>query len=721
MNDFLTNENTKYMKKIKTFISLIIISCLTLSFTVSAVKQETGSTQTGEVPYQSYTYWVDYNTSEKTPVYSKPMYEVKKIVSAELLGADENSRLNDVATDKDGNVYILDSGNSKIFVLDSSYNLMFTLQDIKYKGTKLDFTDAQGIFVDKNGVIYIADTENQRVVCIDKKGKVNKLLLLPESELIPSEFKYRPVKVAVDSKGYTYIASDGSYNGAILYSPKMEFLGFFGANTVKATAGDVIKKLWDRLTSNDIKRAADEISLPYAFTDIVVGPEDFIYTTTGKGGKSIIETGQICVLNPGGKDVLGGEGKNFADSKVGSYLFATLSQSLSNIDVDKDGFVYVLDTTYGRIFWYDSKSNLFSVFGGSAGISEQKGTFSLPSAIAVDNGNVLVTDAKKNTLTIFSMTKFGKNVAEAQKITLSGDFAAALKNWEAVITEDSNCQLAYRGIAKAYYDSGDNIKAMEYARLGVDRETYADAFELRRTELIEKNFYIITLAIVVLIIVIALLVRSKRKKGIVLIKNTKIKTALSSVSHPVEAFRLVKEKSEGSLIISTVLLVLFYVITVLNDTAGGFALTVFDSENYNAIYVLLSTVGLVLLWSLSNWLVCTLASGIGKLSEIYIVTCYSLIPIISARLCNLVLTHILIPDEGVFLGILLTVCMIYSLFMLIIGIMRVHDYEFGKFIGTSIFSIIGMLIIVFLLFLVFMLIQQVLTWLSTIFIEIRYR
>ncbi len=710
------------MKKFKFITSVItFLLMFVMSFNVSAVKQDTGSTQTGEVPYQSYTYWVDYNTSEKTPVYSKPMYEVKNIVSAELLGADANSRLNDVTTDKYGNVYILDSGNSKIFVLDANYNLSFALQNIIYNGSALEFIDAQGIFVDNNGVIYIADTENQRVICMDKNGNVSKLLLLPESELIPTDFKYRPVKVAVDSKGYTYIASDGSYNGAILYSPQMEFLGFFGANTVKATAGDVIKKLWDRFTSNDIKRAADEISLPYAFTDIVVGPDDFIYTTTGKGGKSLIQTGQICVLNPGGKDVLGGSDKNFADSKVGNYLFATLSQSLNNIDVDNDGFVYVLDTTYGRIFWYDSKSNLFSVFGGSAGISEQKGTFSLPSAIAVNNGDVLVTDAKKNTLTVFGMTKFGKNVAEAQKITLSGDFAAALKNWEAVITEDSNCQLAYRGVAKAYYDSGDNIKAMEYARLGVDRETYADAFELRRTELIEKNFYLIAIALVVLIVAVSLLVYLKRKKEIVLIKNTKLKVALSSMSHPVEAFRLVKEKGEGSLIISTVLLIMFYVITVLNDTAGGFAFTVFDSENYNAIYVLLSTVGLVLLWSLSNWLVCTLAGGIGKLREIYTVTCYSLIPIIAARLCNLVLTHILIPDEGAFLGILLTVCTIYSLFMLIIGIMRVHDYEFGKFVGTSIFSVIGMIIIVFLLFLVFMLVQQVLTWLSTIFIEIIYR
>ena len=98
------------MKKIiKTFIATVSILCLFFSVSVSAVQQETGSAQSNEVPYQSYTYWVDYNTSEKTPVYSKPMYDVYDVLSSKYLGADDESRLNDVTTDKDGNVYILDS------------------------------------------------------------------------------------------------------------------------------------------------------------------------------------------------------------------------------------------------------------------------------------------------------------------------------------------------------------------------------------------------------------------------------------------------------------------------------------------------------------------------------------------------------------------------------------------------------------------------------------
>ncbi len=701
------------MKKCRFPISFILVLCLLFSFTVSAA-------DVNEIPYKSYTYWVDYNTSEKTAVYSKPMYEVKNVVDSRTIGADDTSKLTDVAV-FDGRTYILDSGSSKIYVLDSKYAPLKTLAKLEFNGEPLNFTDAQGIYVDKSGLIYIADTENGRVIVLNFEGRIERLLLLPDSPLIPTGFQYRPVKVAVDSKGYTYIASDGSYYGAILYSPQMEFLGFFGANTVKTTVLGALQNLWKRLTSNDIKRAADELSLPYMFTDIVVDSENFIYTATGKSGDDEIQHGQIRRFNPGGKDILNASDINFADSQVSNYQYSQQIQSLGCLDVDSDGFLYALDTTTGRIYWYDAGCNLLSVFGGSIGDGEQNGTFILPTAIAVNGTDILVTDSTDKSLTVFSETDYGALVRSAQLITLKGDFAAAREPWEQVIAQDINNQLGYRGLAKAYYDSGEYDKTMEYAKLGVDRETYAKAFELKRTQVIESHFYLIAAVVVLLAAAIVAWSVLKRKKGITLIHNVRLKTAFSSVLHPVESFRLVKEKGAGSLIISVVILALFYVITVVNDTMGGFAFTVFDSESYNAIYVFLSTVGLVILWTVSNWLVCTLAGGIGKLKEIFIVTCYSLIPILFAKTVRVILTHILIPSEGAFLDIFVVICTAYAAFMLIIGIMRIHDYEFGKFLGTTIFTVIGMLIIVLLLFLVFLISQQLFAWLKTLYIELRYR
>ncbi len=715
------------MKKLKKcFLCFAVALCIALMGSLNAFADghETFSSGTDEIPYHSYTYWVGYNADEKNHAYSKPMYEVNRVISRDELGAEPDSKINDVFTDENGNIYVLDSGVSKIYVLNGNYELINTVSSISYNGESLIFTDAKGVYA-KNNLIYIADTENARVIVVDGSGAVSDMLLLPESNLIPTGFNYRPTKIVIDSKGYTYIASDGSYYGAILYSPEREFLGFFGANTVKASVTDVIKSVWNRLFSNDVKRAADVIALPYTFTDIVLGPDDFIYTSTGRSDGSNIQEdkqrGQICRLNPGGKNVLNAEGWNFADLYVGGLERQLQVQDLFGLDVDENGFFYAVDSTYGRIFWYDADCNLLSVFGGSLGDGNQNGTFGLSSGISINNGDIVISDSQKNSITIFSRTVYGDLVYEAQNITLSGDFAAARKLWEEVIKQDINNQLAYVGLAKAYYDSGDNDKAMQYAKLGMDRETYAKAFENKRSEFLEKYFVLFVGIAIVLIAGLVALRLWLKKRGTVLIKNVALKTAFSSVLHPVESFRLVKEKKQGSVIIASVLLVLFYLVTVLADTNGGFAFTVFDSGSYNSVYVLLSTVGLVFLWSIANWLVCTLASGIGTLKEIYTVTCYCLIPVIFGRILFLVLSHILVPKEGAFLGIFMTVCTLYALFMLIIGIMRIHDYEFGKFVGTTIFTIVGMLIMIFLLFLIFLLSQQVFGWVKTVIIEFRYR
>ena len=88
---------------------------------------------------------------------------------------------------------------------------------------------------------------------------------------------------------------------------------------------------------------------------------------------------------------------------------------------------------------------------------------------------------------------------------------------------------------------------------------------------------------------------------------------------------------------------------------------------------------------------------------------------------KLILTNVLVPDEAAFLGILTVCCMLYSLLMLIIGIMRIHDFSFSRFCATAVFAVIGILIIIFLIMLMFLLSQQLFGWLGTIFVELRYR
>lgn len=708
----LRNKNLKLFARL--CLSVLLVASL-FSGSVFASPFKTSSVETQEKPFETYTYWEGLGSKSKTKVYCKPMYEPKLVIDSSGLGIGLFGSVDDVCS-ADGYTYILDSASSKVYVLDEEYNLSTEISSIVYNGETLSIVGASGIFV-KNEKIYIADTKNARILVINLQGNVLHNLTLPKSKLIPSDFKYSPQKIAVDSRDYLYISSDGSYYGALVYSPTMEFLGFYGANAVAVSVGDAVKNFITKIFSTDEKRAASVRALPYQFTDFVVGPNDFVYTVTSTSGTDT-PTGQVKRLNPGGKDVLGKEDYNFADESNR----LSKPQALKAIDVDKDGFFYVLESgSYNRVFWYDEESNLICVFGGSAGTQGQKGTVALGGAISINGTDVIVSDPVNKNVAVYSITDYGKKVRNTQLDTLNDDFEETVEDWSEVIKADVNNQLAYRGLAKAYYTTGNYNKAIEFSKLGADRETYATAFIKLRTAFLEKWFTAGFLGIALAIVLIVLLLHLKKKKNIRLIKNEKVRNMFSSVFHPFESFRLVKEKNMGSAICATALLALFYIITAVSDVASGYAFNRFDASSYNSFFVLLRTVALVALFVISNWLVCVLMGGIGRLKEIYIVTCYSLIPVIVSTAAGIVLSHILSPDEYVFVTIFQTVCMAYTFIILAIGIMKIHDFEFGKFLGTTVVTVIAMLIIVFLIFLVFMLAQQVYGWIGTVFTEIKYR
>jgi hypothetical protein len=103
---------------------------------------------------------------------------------------------------------------------------------------------------------------------------------LPDSPLIPEGFKYRPVKVVADSRGYVYILSEGSYYGALLYAPATsgtakEFIGFYGANTVtnnildaigavRIPAGQIAREAGSPRSTNVVLVGALSTALPFA-------------------------------------------------------------------------------------------------------------------------------------------------------------------------------------------------------------------------------------------------------------------------------------------------------------------------------------------------------------------------------------------------------------------------------------------------------------------------
>ena len=693
-------------KRLCALTALVMAISIVFGMNVNAVTID-DSTQ---IPYNSYTYWYEYSAYDKVAVYNKPMYEVSETLNYIDIGMSEQfSKLTDVFSAQNGKTYILDGGASSIVVLDKNYNLFTHIKEITDGSTVYTFKDAQGIFVDSNSNIYIADTQNAQVLVCDEKGLLLKKYTLPESRLIPSDFKFKPIKVSKDSRGYLYVLCDGSYYGAILYSPEDDFLGFYGANAVKKTITQALSTLWKKITMTDEKRSVTATTLPFQFTDLFIDESDFVYTATGTTSGN--QTGQLKKLSPGGKDVLGSEDFNFADA--GS---KTLKQDLLSLSVDDGGYIYALDSAYGHIFIYDKNKNLLGVFGCGSRSGAQDGSFTSPVAITLNGNDVLVADSVFNTVTIFNITDYGLLLKEAQRLTNKGDYIGAKDLWINIMSQDKNNQLAYIGLAKSYYDEGEYQKAMEFAKLGCDRDTYALAFELVRNNWITDNFTYIVLIAVVIIVLSIIGLYYKRKNNIVLL-NEKLSLMFSVMRHPGDAFYKMRTQKKSSALISILLLILFYASTVMKTTNGGFCFVYFDSSSYNALFVLLQTAGLILLFGVCFWGVATLTQGQGKMGEIITVLCYSLQPMIISNIMYVILTNILLPSEIGFLNLFMTIMIGYSVFLMIRGLMYINDYGFGKLLGVTTLSVAGMVIVLFVAIAILLLLQLLWGFIETVYAE----
>ena len=217
---------------------------------------------------------------------------------------------------------------------------------------------------------------------------------------------------------------------------------------------------------------------------------------------------------------------------------------------------------------------------------------------------------------------------------------------------------------------------------------------------------------------IAALIVLKRRKAPETVKDSETRLLFRTLIHPSLCFDEVKEKGRGSIKLCIAVTAVYYVLSVMQTLCGGFLFTYYDPESFNSIMVLVRSVGIVVLWIICNWMVCTLLGGKGKIREIAVVTCYSLIPLIIEMALRLLLTNVLLPTEGEFLGIFETVAMLYTLLILIIGMIKIHDFSMSRFIGTGILSVAGIAAVVFLAVMVGMLLQQLAGFIGTVFMEL---
>ncbi len=470
---------------------------------VSAMTVNVSALETYD-PY-SYDRWGD-------AVASQAGYTAEKYVDGETIGCGSLFEPADLFISHDDLMYIADKGNNRIVITDLDFNFKKEMKEFSYNGETLTLKKPTGVFVDQyTGNIYICDTENDRVIKCDTDGNVDRLFTKPNSELYDQNLTYNPSKVLVDKAGNVYVVVKSQTKGAVMFNSDGEFLGFYGANRVEATAEVLANAFWN-LIGTQAQKDRRAKQTPIGFSNFDIDDDGFIFTVTDS---QEVDTDLVKKLNPRGDNILdslGAADMTFGDIPPAYYSIYSKKSSLTDIDLGPNGELNILDFQHGRIFQYDKECWLLFIMGGSG---DQLGMFLSAAAVESHDNHLYVLDSRKNNITIFTRTVFGEIVTNAANLYNDGLYEESLEPWRNVLKYDGNYRRAYIGIGNALYNKYEYKEAMEYFEISISRGRYNRAFEGYRDQWLKDNYVAAIIVIIVLIVLISIYKRMRRRGKIV--------------------------------------------------------------------------------------------------------------------------------------------------------------------------------------------------------------
>ncbi len=491
-------------KKFKSVISL----CLALILLFET--EGTIKALADKLPYDSYNYdyreYIHYTPAAYIP--ERTVTGLDLSYQGEPIGKFTNPQ--DLCKSPSGNIYIADTGNNRIVVLDPTMKQVVKIISAFDNGGKEDkFNSPYGVCVSERGWLYVADFKNKRIVVLDENDVLMQIIENPQSESLEDGYVFSPMKVTVDYADRAYVIAQNMFEGIMVFENNGNFSNFFGTIQVEISVWD---KFWKRMATKE-ERSNQMLYIPTEFTGIDIDPEGFVYASNidPKGVQGVRR------LNPQGEDVIKkGENENLG----GDLAFTTSTYNqyagpsqFTDVVYRSKGIYSCLDRRRGRIFTYDHEGNLLYIFGG---LGTQAGTFQLPVAVEDIGGRIVVLDATKAAILCFQETEYGRLINEAVGLRYDGDEAEAVEIWGRVLELDENNELANTGIGKAYLTAGDYELAMHYLELGMARDYYSIAYKRYRNEILTANAsWVLTGGLVLIAAWVVIKKVKKKKRGAV--------------------------------------------------------------------------------------------------------------------------------------------------------------------------------------------------------------
>lgn len=680
------------------------------------------------VPYKTYFYDYDGNY-----FVSPDAFVPDRVLDARDMGIPD-AALNqpiDLFVDDGKQVYIADSGNNRILLLDEEYRLKKEIKEFVLEdgSTKSSFQTPTGLFVTEEGLIYVADSKNARIVVLRQDGSLARILEAPDSDVFPAGFIYEPSALGVDPAGRIYVISKSTNMGVIALNADGGFDGFVGAEKVAPKVADLF---WRLITTKEQKSRTAK-NVPTEYNNITIDELGFAYVTNSALGTraqlSAIQSrdksslnAPVKRLNNLGIDILK---RNGAYPPAGDVQVKNDVSRFIDVALTGSGVYSTLDSTHNKIFTYDEEGNLLYAFGG---YGSQDGVFQSVSALAYQDAKLLVLDKGTGKLTVFRRTDYGDNIAAAIEARKNRKYDESIAAWRKVLGQNPSLEMAYSGVAQSNMRMGEYKEAMHNYKLANDWDQYFKAFTEYRKEVIGKIILVIPIAAVLLAWLLTRMFKFVKKVNAAGWRKSGKRTFLEEVFyafhvmfHPFDGFWDLKHEKRGSMRAAVFIIALVMAADVFEKLAGGYILYPTDWRVIELHDTVLSVLIPFILWCCVNWGLTTLMDGEGSLKDIFIASAYSLMPIALVSFPVTIFSNIASQQEQPFIAFFTTLSFAWAIGLIFVGVLVTNDYNPFKNVYTSVISLIGMGFVAFLTVVFINILQNMNAFITTIYNEITFR
>lgn len=429
-------------------------------------------------------------------------YVAKEVIYGTDIGVGGFSSPSDIFVDENDNVYIADSGNNRIVILNRNFEHVRTVDGVA-ENENSGLSSPMGVFA-QDGIVYICDTGNARVMALDTENRAVRYIEGTNLVSVNENFVFQPEKIILDENDNILVSSSAIYQGILRFDENDEFKNFFAPNQVESTIETFLLSLIKSIFT-DAQKEGIQKQLPSPYSNIYLGRDNFIYATS----ENVAAGQDLKCLNPAGTNILTYASVGSSETVYGDHQSEYRTTAFVDVHADSDGNMLVADGNTNKLFLYDEECNLMAVFGGTG---DERGRFSAISSIEKLGDTYLILDKDKNSLTVMEPTGYMSKLYVAMEYYRNGEYTESESIWYEILEENSNLPLAYCSLGRSKYHLGEYGLAMEYLEKGGDTYFYSLALGEYRKQFVHDHFMLIIIGGIAAVAAAVFLIKRIRKK-----------------------------------------------------------------------------------------------------------------------------------------------------------------------------------------------------------------